>query len=50
MKNHERVKLQNAKLHWRRAMRAFWGKFWTKRKASCVSSLGRSQMNIPKKT
>ena len=51
MKENERVKLQNKKLQWRRRMRAFWGKSWTKRKASRIlSSIGRSRMNIPKKT
>ncbi len=50
MKKHERVKLQNAKLRWRRSMRAIWGKSWTKRKASCIFPDGRRHMNIPKKT
>jgi len=42
----EKVELQNAKLEWRRKMRVFFGKSWTKRKASRMSTTGR-QMNIP---
>lgn len=49
MNKQERVELQNAKLQWRRAMRRFFGKYWTKRKASCTDSTGRRQMNLPKK-
>lgn len=50
MNEREKVKLQNVKLKWKRSMRSFWGKSWTKRKASCIHSDGRRHMNLPKKT
>lgn len=46
MIKYERIKLQNAKLNWRREMHRFFGETWTKRKASLIRPNGRRQMNV----
>ena len=42
----EKSELFNAKLQWRNAMRKFFGKDWSKRKASNPRPDGRRHMNV----
>ena len=43
----DKEKLYNAKMTWRREMRKFFGKDWTKRRASLMQGDSRRQMNLP---
>jgi len=47
MTTHEKDQLKEAKLNWRREMRAYFGPDWAKRNASRRNKEGMSLMNIP---